>query len=86
MIYFGGCIKNVAKFLKTLSLSKCSKYKPYIMKFKKVDHSKTSFGFIAGLAVGIVVGVLFTQDKAGAIKEEQINKQTDLIKTDETWL
>lgn len=53
------------------------------MKFKKVDHSRTSFGFIAGLAVGIVVGVLFTQNKAGTINEEQTNTQTDHIKTDE---
>jgi hypothetical protein len=53
------------------------------MKFKKADHSKTSFGFIAGLAVGIVVSVLFTQNKAGTIKKEQMNKQIDLVKTGE---
>lgn len=53
------------------------------MKFKKVDHSRASFGFIAGLAVGIVVGVLFTQNKTGTIKEEQTNAQADLVRTDE---
>nr|WP_068892377.1 hypothetical protein [Pedobacter panaciterrae] len=54
------------------------------MKFKKVDYPITSFGFIAGLAVGIVVGVLFTQAKtAGKVKEGQTNEQTDLIKTNE---
>jgi hypothetical protein len=52
------------------------------MKFKKANHSKTSFGFIAGLAVGIVVGVLFTQNKSGITKEEQVNEQTDFVRTD----
>jgi len=53
------------------------------MKFKKVEHAKTPFGFIAGLAVGIVVGVLFIQNKAVTVKQEQMNKQTDLVKTEE---
>ena len=53
------------------------------MKFKKVEHTKASFGFITGHVVGIVVGILFIQNKAGTVKQEQMNKQTDLVKAEE---